>query len=276
MRTTLQFASLAVVATLATACERPTAPIDSPRLSAGRAPNASISDAAHSGRLGFYFLPSLVPDPGPFTGTFDAELQPRVTICPVAACDFAAIAAFLFGGSGPTAITVDPITESYGANWNKPTLDVGKYRLQVRLTVPLLGAGTEKSLGFADLQVVSNKKDPVDAGFVKVVKGSPIPFKFRIETGIVAGMVIQLPHLRNLHVGDAPRDIFARPYDLHGELVDSSCLTWTSSNPSAVSVTPFGLFGGRVTALAIGSATITVSCRDFSTSFPAEVVPPEE
>jgi len=68
MRSIAQCLPLAVLATLVNACERPTAPTSRPAsVLVERSPNASISDAVNGGRLGFYFLPSLVANPGPLT-----------------------------------------------------------------------------------------------------------------------------------------------------------------------------------------------------------------
>ena len=63
MRSISRYLSLGVIAVVVNACERPTGPTSTPAtvLAVAR-PNASISDAVNGGRLGFYFLPALVPD----------------------------------------------------------------------------------------------------------------------------------------------------------------------------------------------------------------------
>jgi hypothetical protein len=199
-----------------------------------------------------------VPDPGPFTGTFDAALQPYATICPIAGCgDLGPIMAFPFGGTQPTGIAVNVLTESYNANWSKPTLDVGQYRLSVKVAVPFPQGTLEFQLGFADLQVVTKKKDPVDAGFVSVVKGSPIPVKFRIETGIIAKVSIGLPRLEHFYPGDQ-MSIFASVFDLHAVQQGASCVTWSSST-GAVTVTP-GSKGALLTAISPGESLISATC----------------
>ena len=262
---------LAALALLATACDHAADPTSPPAtVMVPRVPNALIMDGAHGGGIGFYFLPSLVPNAGPFSGTFDATLAPSATICQLndagTGCLPGWLMTFSFGGPAPTGITVDPLTESYGANWNKPTLDVGKYRLAVAVNVTLGGFARPVQLGVVDLQVVERKKDPVDPGFVRVVKGAPIPFKFRIETRTV-GFVFPLSGVRPeaLNVGDEVR-LPAGAVDLHGQ--PASCtMTWTSSNPTVATVDTSGL----VHAVAPGSTEIAVDCGGVGFTIPIQV-----
>ena len=276
MRSISQCLPLAALAFVA-ACDSATDPTTpSASVMVPRAPNASIADGANGGRVGFYFLPSLVPNPGAFSGTFDATLAPSATICQLndagsGCAPVPWLMTFAFGGPEPTGITVDPVTESYGANWNKPTLDVGKYRLDVSVRVPL-GERLQLSaeLGYVDLQVVSRRKDPVDPGFVGVVKGAPIPFKFRIETRTIAFVVPRRETAGSaFQVGDAVK-FTAITVDLHGE--QGSCLaTWTSSDPAIATVDP----DGTVHGVALGSASITAACAGVSGTAPVNVGPPD-
>src|SRR5262245_1736375 len=50
------------------------------------APSYAISDGAHGGLPHFFFLPPMVPPP-PFTGVFDATLEPVVEICALTGSD---------------------------------------------------------------------------------------------------------------------------------------------------------------------------------------------
>ncbi|HEX5076291.1 MAG TPA: hypothetical protein VFW03_23965 [Gemmatimonadaceae bacterium] len=272
MRSISQCLPLAVLAMFVTACDQATAPTSSPvRALDLRTPNASISDAANGGRLGFYFLPPLVANPGTFDGTFDATLEPYVTICELitetgACSDAGDIMTIPFGGDGPTAVTADALSESYNANWNRPTLDIGKYRLAVRVHSSAVGSHQIR-LGFVDLQVISKKKDPVDAGFVPVVKGSPIPFKFRIETGTVGGVRVGGTHVFVVGSSEAVR-VFV--FDLKDRVISCPTLTWTSSNPGVMSI---GATTGVFEAVSVGVATITGACRGVSGSAEFSVVP---
>lgn len=81
-------------------------------------PRPAISDAAHGGRDGFYFLPTLVPEPE-YDGVFDPLRQPVVQICELAgdACPVLAKYTLL---SGPDSVTVqvDPVAEHYSVDWS--------------------------------------------------------------------------------------------------------------------------------------------------------------
>jgi hypothetical protein len=175
---------------------------------------------------------------------------------------------FPFGGNGPTGITVDALTESYNAIWSKPTLDIGKYRLQVVVPVTFFDGDLDRTmdvqLGSVDLQVVSKKKDPVDPGFVAVVKGSPIPVKFRIETGTV-GLILVFP-LRQLPVGSS-WTYDATVFDLHGQTM-SLPVTWTTSNSAIATVDA----DGTVHGLSVGNVRIIATCGGVSQSVLLRIV----
>lgn len=274
MRSISQCLPVAVLAMLVNACDQPTAPTNPPaRAIALRSPNASMSDAANGGRLGFYFLPSLAANPGGLDGTFDGTLEPYATICQLvnqAGCgDGENLMTFLFGGAKAAGISVDADGESYNATWNKPTLGIGKYRLSVNVDATTAdGISRQIGLGFLDVQVISKKKDPVDAGFVPVVKGSPIPVKFRIETGTVGG--IRVGGIAGVLVVGTREVIRVSVFDLKGQAMSCPGLTWTSSNPAVVSI---NATNGVFEALGVGQATITVTCRGVSGSTVLNVFP---
>jgi hypothetical protein len=278
MRSISRYLSIGVIAVVANACERPTGPTSTPATVLAEAmPNASVSDAVNGGRLGFYFLPSLVPAPGAFPGTFDGTLEPYVNICAlvdqdVGCGDGEMLVTLPFRGDKPGGVSVDASSETYNANWNKPTLDVGKYRIYVNVTVPLPETSITRQvgLGFVDLQVMARKKDPVDAGFVGVVKGAPIPVKFRIEANTVGGIALT-NGTRRIPVGRVGF-MATIVFDLHGTAITCPTMTWTSSNPAVASV----VIGnaptiGAVTGISVGTATITATCRGVSQPFPAVV-----
>src|SRR5262245_40727240 len=101
-------ASIAALATFVAGCGREI-PTQSDARVPGLLPPASvpgISDGAHAGNTGFYFLPPLVANPT-YTGVFDAGLSPEVQICRLGAtgCDGAPIAVYTTT-TGPGSETV--------------------------------------------------------------------------------------------------------------------------------------------------------------------------
>jgi hypothetical protein len=146
------------------------------------APAAVISDGAHDGTAGFYFLPPMVPVPA-YGGTFDATLAPTVTVLdcgtdPDCAAPDATPHALFTGATGPV---IDPVDEHYKVNWhtNETGAVAGRY---YRVVVAAHGA----DLGFADVQMVDGGKQlkNVDTDeYVGLTDGRTLPVRFRIETG---------------------------------------------------------------------------------------------
>ncbi|HUQ80952.1 MAG TPA: hypothetical protein VM076_07445 [Gemmatimonadaceae bacterium] len=165
--------SMLLAAGLLAACDRtPTAP---PTVLTTTRPSYAISDAAHGGAPGFYFLAPLVPAPA-YRGTFDATQQPVVRVCELAgtACG-AAIASFT-----GAQVKVDLAAQAYTVGWKLKDsgLDASKiYRIEVR--------ANGRSLGYADVVVLANGSQIklVDRTEFGVSVGGTLSIRFRIETG---------------------------------------------------------------------------------------------
>ena len=231
------------------------------------APLFQISDAANaSGRTGFYFVPPMVADPGPFTGTFDANLSPEVRVCQLVAATAPAsgfscgqtIKTFtLTPNSSGEAVVVNAADQSYSANWrtknNPANLALGQdqYRVEVRVGTALLGS--------ADLLFVNSSSDlkTVVGPYVGAVAGSPLNIAFRIETRTVGSVTITPPMatiaLHNTQV------FSAEVRDLHGNVVANTATEWASSNPAVATVNPAS--GGSTTATGstAGASNITAT-----------------
>jgi subtilisin family serine protease len=130
---------------------------------------------------GFYWLPPMVPEPGPFTGTFDGNrvLEVRVVCLGATGPNCPVVARFHSGGRESARLTVDREKENYQANWRAPaTLGLGAdgYRLEV------VEAGAV--IGRADLWVAAAQKNlkAVPTGYIGLVRGKPFLIKFRVET----------------------------------------------------------------------------------------------
>ncbi|HEY7770310.1 Ig-like domain-containing protein [Longimicrobium sp.] len=211
---------------------------------------SAISDGAHGGSVpGFYFLPPMAP-PAPYSGTFDAALQPRVEICQLAGAACGPMVASYSFGSGSGSVRVDAAAQHYIANWNTPkSLDPAAfYRVQVFV-------GTFR-LGYADVDVVRTGKEKNDVDqtrFVPVIAGQTLPVKFRIETGIAGGVVVS-PATASVAVGGT-QQFTATVTDLHGNPIPGAPAAWSSSATAVATVDASGLATGRAT----GQATITAT-----------------
>jgi hypothetical protein len=219
-------------------------------------PLLQISDAANSaGRTGFYFLPPMVPDPGPFTGTFDANLLPEVRVCQLtgSACG-TTIKTFTTATTEPVEVSV--ARQTYGVNWstknNPSSLATNKqYRIEIRVGTQLLG--------FADLAFVKATKDlgSVPAGTAGSVLGSPLNIKFRIETRTI-GSVTVTPATAAIALTET-QAFSAEVRDLHGALVPNVSATWASTNTAAATVGPASGTGTTATGVAVGNTVITAT-----------------
>ena len=217
-------------------------------------PLFQISDAGNSAGLpGFYFLSPMVPNPGAFTGTFDANLSPEVRVCQLVGSECGTtVKTFTLTTAEPIEVSVPKGT--YGVNWvtkNNPsslTTNVG-YRIEIRVGTRLLG--------FADLAFVAANKDlgSVAPGTVGEVLGSPVNIKFRIEKGIVGSVTITPPTASIALPGNQTFSVEVR--DLHDTVIPNAAVTWSSANAAVATVSPASGGSTTATGVAAGSAVIT-------------------
>jgi len=141
-------------------------------LLASAASGHGVSDGAHGGMEGFYFLPPMVQKTD-FSGEFDPTLSPVVEISDDFSFNYIH-AQFTMDGSGPDAIKV--AGEHYHVNWSagRTGATAGTtYRIRVRLGNMILG--------YADVAVVRNGSDMVPDGLIRMNANQTLPIKFRIE-----------------------------------------------------------------------------------------------
>jgi surface protein len=162
---------------LLSACDSPTGP---PSLDVERL--AAISDGAHDGLEGFYFLPPMVKAPT-YGGTFDPALSPVVEICESPACAALHATFSMTEGAGSEIVRLAEAEEHYVVNWHtdRTGTAVGQtYRLRVRVG--------ELVLGYADIQMAENGREArniTDNETIGLIDGKTLPVRFRIETGVV-------------------------------------------------------------------------------------------
>lgn len=193
MRIRIAFPALLMAATLLSACgeeaiaPESASPAEVTQISGG--PSNVISDAAHGGRAGFYFLSPMVKEPN-YTGAFDPTLSPTVlvrdcgTIAPTtaASCPAPGITHAVFSGA---AVEVHAKNEKYKVHWDTDASNAlpGHF---YRVVVSVVSNGVPVELGFADVQMVDKRRElkNVSTGeFIGMVDGRRIPIKFRIERG---------------------------------------------------------------------------------------------
>ncbi|MFW6206908.1 MAG: hypothetical protein ACOC5J_03135 [Gemmatimonadota bacterium] len=144
----------------------------------------SISDGAHGGADGFYFLPPLVDAPT-YEGTFDPDRSPTVEICTLteAGCD-PVIASFTREtGPGSETVRVDTVGEHYVVNWHTKEFELAEGQVY-RIRVLLEG----REAGHADVVAVARGKEMKNAETgeqIALKDGRTLPIKFRIEEELV-------------------------------------------------------------------------------------------
>jgi len=185
---------LAIVLLAAACTDSPVTPRPS-HVSSALPASHQLTDAAHGGRAGFFFLPPMVKQPV-FAGSSDASQSPLVLVCEWGTANGAAprcltiVAQFsMAGGTASESVRYDATSQQYVVNWKVDqcltgpcTLDPAKtYRLRV-----LVGA---LELGHADVAVVANggqAKNAQTSDVITLVNGRTLPVKFRIEKGAVS------------------------------------------------------------------------------------------
>jgi surface protein len=168
--TTLAMAVLAFMA-----CDSATAPRgQDPAIR----PQAAVSDAAHGGAAGFYFLPPMVKAPS-YNGTFDATAAPVVEICESIACKALHATFSMTDGTGSERVRRSDADERYSVNWHTDQTGAvtgNRYRIRVRV-----GGAT---LGYADIELAANGRDARNTSgneAIGLVNGRTLPIAFRIE-----------------------------------------------------------------------------------------------
>jgi hypothetical protein len=207
-------------------------------------PSMALSDAAHGGAAGFYFLAPMVKKPKPFTGPFDPSLSPVVRICRWVEPSCAG-ADIVFDTSSEDPRRVKRRGESYGALW-KDTHDLvlgGVYRLRV-----YADASATTPLGFADLLIVDGNADEGDvpAEFIGVARGLPFQIRFRIEQGATGpGIQDDAPAVTETTPADGASDVirnvdlnvtFSEPVHVTGDWFSIVCTQTGAHLPAATSV----------------------------------------
>jgi hypothetical protein len=226
-------------------------------------PALTIAHAGSGFKAGFYFLSPLVKEPG-YSGTFDADLSPEVRICEVSGSACGAHLTTFTTTTGPGSETVRLGTDHYIVNWHTDQFNLATdklYRISVRVNGVLLG--------YTDVQPVSSGKqisniDTREA--VALVNGRTLPVKFRIETGIVAGVSISPTHA-TIPLGHT-QQFTATVTDLHGNTLNTA-VAWTSSAEGVATVNGSGL----ATGAGAGTATITATTDHESASATLTVLP---
>ena len=235
------------------------------------APYAEILDGAHGGSSHFYFLPPLVPAPNP-TGTPDGSLTPVVSVCEWtgAGCGTVVAEFSVTAGTGSAIVGYDAGQQQYHVNWKTDqcvwgscTLDPARiYRLTVSVG-PL-------ALGHLDLQVFSNASQAKNLNtneYIGLVDGRTLPVRFRVETGIVAGIAIS-PNPATVPVGQA-QQLTATVTDLHGGAITSSVVTWATADATKATVNASGVVSG----VAGGCITVSATSEGVQASAAITVTP---
>lgn len=257
MKHAVRATALIVVAACSSDAGNPLAP--------GGEPLKAISDAAHAGAVpGFYFLPPMVAQPA-YSGTFDADVSPRVEICELAGDACVAVLVEYMLSSG---LSVNAGAEHYQANWQTQQFDLD---VQKHYRISVFGGAVR--LGFADVDVVGSGKDLKNVQtqeFIPLLDGRTLPIKFRIETGIV-GQVVVSPDSADIAVGET-QQFTATLLDLHGNPIAGQPVTWSSQDEGVATVDGTGL----ATGVGVGGTTVTATAQAASGSAVLTVFNPNE
>ncbi len=174
---------IAVLALTAACLDQPTSHLSRP--------SADFSDGTNGGNTHFFFLPPMVPDPGPGAGN-DVTQSPVVEICELGVLEDGSL-----GCVETLATYTMDLTTTYSSQpGNSETIRLGEshfivnwhtdaFPLDPALTYRICVKLNEVPLGYADVDVVSSGRDlrVVADGFVGVLDGRTLPIKFRIEPG---------------------------------------------------------------------------------------------
>lgn len=200
-------------------------------------PSAAISDAAHGGTAGFYWLPPMLPA-SPAAGTFDPDisaLNPTLLICPstVTDCGTGTTPLVTFTIGSTPAIELAPLIPQYEAKWKPTGWSTGTYRIHL-----LAGAeGARRELGYADVQLTQTSQQAKQAtsdGCMGLKIGSTLRISFRIETGIV-GSVAVAPATATINTSQTAA-FTATVRDLHGAALSGRTVAWSSTSTPASGV----------------------------------------
>lgn len=236
-----------------------------PTLAAPGAARPALSDGAHGGTAGFYFLPPMLPQPSA-GGTFDPDLAPTVTLCVRHAGVCGPVLAEYTRGSGPGAerVQLKASEAHYLVNWDTrlPGYVPGD---TVRIAVSVAGT----ALGFADVVLLgdgSRARNVDTSEYITLVDGRTLPIKFRIETGI-AGAISVSPGAATVAPGES-RQFTARVTDLHGNELGGRPVSWSASPCATVSPS------GVATGVEPGTATIAATSGGLSATAELDVEAP--
>src|SRR6266571_4952286 len=246
---------LAAVVAGCSASDRPTAPRMGPAF--------AISDAAHAGgTAGFFFLPPMAAQPAA-SGTLDADivtLDPQVAICditdrPDVDCPGATPAVKVYTTASTPAIDVDGV--KYEVNWDtKAPGFLAAHSYRVHVTAGATGARRE--LGFADVLLTTTPgqaKDLATEDLITLNDGRTLPIHFRIETGILGGIVVNAA-TSSITTGGTDL-ITATVQDLHGTPLAEATVAWSLTTTPPADVAGLDASNGQTGA--DGTAAVTAA-----------------
>ncbi|HKP74467.1 MAG TPA: Ig-like domain-containing protein [Longimicrobiaceae bacterium] len=264
MRRITQALTLAASLVAAAAC---TDRASSPTLALPAGARPTLSDGAHGGTAGFYFLPPMLRQPAA-AGTFDPDLSPRVSLCVLRGGTCTTTLAEYTRTFGPDGERVQVKTSEshYLVNWDTKTRGTG-----LGDTVRISVAVESRTLGYADVVLVSNGAAArnVDSDeYIALIDGRTLPIKFRIETGIPGSLTVT-PGAAEVTPGGTQQFV-ARINDLHGNEIRGRAIGWRASHEAAIDA------AGVATGVKPGCATITATSGDLTASAQLTVASPQQ